>query len=49
MNKKLAEVVKKDMLKKKANKLDIDTIDEKTRNHIYRIIKEHKKVLDGLA
>lgn len=49
MNKRLANIVKEDMLKKKAKKLDIDTIDEKTKSQIYRIIKEHKKVLDGLA
>ena len=49
MNKKLADIVRQDMLKKKAEKLDIDTIDEKTKSQIYRIIKEHKKVLDGLA
>ena len=49
MNKKLADIVRKDMLKKKAEKLDIDAIDEKTKNQIYRIMKAHKKVLDGLA
>lgn len=49
MNKRLANIVKENMLKKKAEKFDIDTIDEKTKSQIYRIIKEHKKVLDGLA
>lgn len=48
MNKKLMEIVKKDMLKK-ANKLDIDTLDTKTKEQIYRIIKTHKSVLDRLA
>lgn len=47
--KKLATIIKKDMLNKKANNLDIDTIDKRTKKQIYRIIKEHKKALDKLA
>ena len=46
---RLATIIKKDMLKKKANKLDIDTLDTKTKEQIYRIIKTHKSVLDRLA
>ena len=46
---RLATIIKKDMLEKKANKLDIDTLDTKTKEQIYRIIKTHKSVLDRLA
>lgn len=45
---RLATIIKKDMLKK-ADKLDIDTLDTKTKEQIYRIIKTHKSVLDRLA
>ena len=45
---RLATIIKKDMLKKKANKTDIDTIDEKTKEQIYRIIKEHQSEFDRL-
>jgi hypothetical protein len=48
-NNRLAKIIKKDMLKKKASDLAIDTIDKKTKEQIYRIIKEHKNVLDRLA
>ncbi len=40
---------KQKKLNKRTQFLAINTIDKKTRNQIYRIIKTHKDVLDKLS
>ena len=45
MNKRLAQIVKKDMLKNKANK---EQIDPAFRKEIETIIKEHQSEFDRL-
>jgi hypothetical protein len=45
---KISTNIKKDTLRKKTTKLAIDTIDEKTKKQIYRIIKEHQSEFDRL-
>ncbi len=40
---------KQKKLNKRTQSLDINAIDKKTRNQIYRIIKTHKDVLDKLS